>query len=415
YSQEEVWRVVRRSKPYKAPGLDMICGKLLDVLCEELLPHLAELYNVGLTLGYFARPWKGDLEVVLGKPGKKDYKLYKAYRMLSLTNEMGKDQEYLAVRRFNWRAKNQAWLHPSQFGFRSGRSVNMAMGGIVAPVENAISRRRAVLLMVFDVEGAFNKSWHPTLYEGLAQRGCPLGLFCQVASFLQDRKCQLKVQDRIKEDEAERLGEFTPGAYADDNWNLQGGNPDHLGALVQCGGEILVELFRWCEEEAKIAYSKDKLEVIGFTTAKEKRVGGKDVKFPDMVLDCPNMPQWHNHRVVVQRELEMLGFVLDRKLSWTAHVSKRVEKVCLLLACLQMCVRRTWGLKPRVVTLLWKGAVEPILLNGVVVWAAALKRKGVVKALRGAQRMAALAKTRCFKTTSTEAVLALAGMPPIDM
>ena len=29
--------------------------------------------------------------------------------------------------------------------------------------------------------------------------------------------------------------------------------------------------------------------------------------------------------------------------------------------------------------------------------------------------MAALAKTRCFKTTSTEAVLALAGMPPIDM
>ncbi|CAN0138584.1 unnamed protein product, partial [Heterosigma akashiwo] len=111
----------------------------------------------------------------------------------------------------------------------------------------------------------------------------------------------------------------------------------------------------------------------------------------------------------------MLGFVLDRKLSWTAHVSKRIEKARVLLARLQMCVRRTWGLKPRVVKILWKGAVEPILLNGVGVWAAALKRKGVVKALRGAQRMAALAKTRCFKTTSTEAVLALAGMPPIDM
>ena len=68
-------------------------------------------------------------------------------------------------------------------------------------------------------------------------------------------------------------------------------------------------------------------------------------------------------------------------------MSKRVEKARVLLARLQMCVRRTWGLKPRVVKLLWKGAVEPILLNGVGVWAAALKRKGVVKALRGVQRM----------------------------
>ena len=93
-----------RSRGYKAPGPDMICGKLLEVLCDELLPHLAELYNAGLTLGYFARPWKGDLEVALGKPGKKDFTVYKAYRMLSLTNEMGKDQEYLGVRRFNWRA-----------------------------------------------------------------------------------------------------------------------------------------------------------------------------------------------------------------------------------------------------------------------------------------------------------------------
>ncbi|CAN0051011.1 unnamed protein product, partial [Heterosigma akashiwo] len=76
--------------------------------------------------------------------------------MLSLTNEMGKDQEYLAVRRFNWRAESQGWLHPSQFGFRPGRSVDMAMGGILALIGKAISRRRAVVLMVFDVEGAFN-------------------------------------------------------------------------------------------------------------------------------------------------------------------------------------------------------------------------------------------------------------------
>uniref|UniRef100_A0A7S3Y0N9 RNase H type-1 domain-containing protein n=1 Tax=Heterosigma akashiwo TaxID=2829 RepID=A0A7S3Y0N9_HETAK len=137
--------------------------------------------------------------------------------------------------------------------------------------------------------------------------------------------------------------------------------------------------------------------------------------FPDVVLNCPDMPHWHQHRVVVQRELEMLGFVLDRKLSWTAHVKRAVEKARVLLARLQVCVRLKWGLRPRVVTQLWKGAVEPVLLNGVGVWAAALKRKGVVRALRGVQRIAALAKTRCFKTTSTAAALALAQFPPVDL
>ena len=57
--------MVGRSRGSKGPGPDMICGKLLEVLCEELLPHLAELYNAGLMLGYFARPWNGDLEVAL--------------------------------------------------------------------------------------------------------------------------------------------------------------------------------------------------------------------------------------------------------------------------------------------------------------------------------------------------------------
>ncbi|CAN0065414.1 unnamed protein product [Heterosigma akashiwo] len=85
----------------------MICGQVLQALTEELLPHVMQLYNAGLALGYHPRPWKGDLEKAAAKADKKDYTVVKAYRLLSLTDELGKDQERLGVRRFMWRAENQ--------------------------------------------------------------------------------------------------------------------------------------------------------------------------------------------------------------------------------------------------------------------------------------------------------------------
>ena len=55
------------------------------------------------------------------------------------------------------------------------------------------------------------------------------------------------------------------------------------------------------------------------------------------------------------------------------------------------------------------------MLNGVVAWAAALSKKGAQRRLRGVQRLAALAMTGCFRTTSTKAALALAGLLPAEM
>jgi len=65
-----------------------------------------------------------------------------------------------------------------------------------------------------------------------------------------------------------------------------------------------------------------------------------------------------------------------------------------------------------VVQQIYKGAVEPIMLNGVVAWAAALSKRGAQRRLRSVQRLAALG---CFRTTSTSAALALAGLLPAEM
>ncbi|CAN0106587.1 unnamed protein product, partial [Heterosigma akashiwo] len=77
----------------------------------------------------------------------------------------------------------------------------------------------------------------------------------------------------------------------------------------------------------------------------------------------------------VDKKLELLGITLDRKLTWQAQAKACTQKAKKLLARLRVCVKTKWGLGRAVVQRLYKGAVEPVLLNGVAVWGAALKSK----------------------------------------
>ena len=127
------------------------------------------------------------------------------------------------------------------------------------------------------------------------------------------------------------------------------------------------------------------------------------------------MPEWHGHSIPVADELTFLGVILDRKLTWASHIAACTKKAKQLAVAMTSCARAKWGLGRSVVKQIYKGAVEPIMLNGVVAWAAALSKKGVQRRLRSVQRLAALAMTGCFRTTSTKAALALAGLLPAEM
>ena len=107
--------------------------------------------------------------------------------------------------------------------------------------------------------------------------------------------------------------------------------------------------------------------------------------------------------------------ILDRKLTWASHIEACTKKAKQLAVAMTSCARTKWGLGCRVVQQIYKGAMEPIMLNGVAAWAAALTKKGTVRRLRSVQRLAALAMTGCFRTTSTTAALALAGLLPAEM
>jgi len=98
------------------------------------------------------------------------------------------------------------------------------------------------------------------------------------------------------------------------------------------------------------------------------------IAVPDIVLDCQDMPEWHGHSIPVADELTFLGVILDRKLTWASHIEACTKKAKQLAVAMTSCARAKWGLGRSVVKQIYKGAVEPIMLNNGVVaaWAATL-------------------------------------------
>jgi len=356
--------------------------------------------------------------VACAKPGKKDYTLMKAYRLLALLCAASKILEGMITSRVSWRAERGSWFHEHAYGFRPDRNKDGAVEELVTRAERAIHRGRVLVAVFFDVDGAFNQSWHPAVLTALQEKGCPPGLFCLISSFLRERQCNLNVNG-FSASKLLRLG-FPQGGvgppiywtthnnrvavyvevggealfigYADDNGFTVEGGPDELGALVELAARVLVSVIKQCRP-LKINFSKDpeKMKAMAFTTCREGH-RGKDIVVPAIVLDCQDMPEWHGHSIPVADELTFLGVILDRKLTWASHIEACTKKAKQLAVAMTGYARAKWG--PAGIQ---QGAVE------------------VRRLLHGLQRrLTALAMTGCFQTTSTSAALALAGLLPAE-
>ncbi|CAN0125006.1 unnamed protein product, partial [Heterosigma akashiwo] len=401
---------------YKAPGPDMIIGRVLKECIDEVAPHLASETNACKDLGFSPRGWKVEDGVACAKPGKKDYTLMKAHRLLALLCAASKILEGMMTSRVSWRAERGSCFHEHTYGFRPDRNRDGAVEELVKRAEWAIHRGRVLVAVFFDMDGAFNQSWHPAVLTALQEKGCPPGLFCLISKFLWERQCNLNVNG-FSASKLLRLG-FPQGGngppiywtthndrlavyvevggeaifigYADDNGFTVEGGPDELGALVELAARVLVSVKKQYRP-LKINFSRDpeKMKAMSFTTCRDGQ-RGKDIA------------------------LTFLGGVLDRKFTWASLIEACTKKAKQLAVAMTSCAWAKWGLGRRVVQQIYKGAVEPIMLNGVAAWVATLTKKGTMGRLRSVQRLTALAMTGCFRTTSTTAALALAGLLPAE-
>jgi hypothetical protein len=88
--------------------------------CDAFRKHLATLLSACVDLGYHPKAWRVSTTVVHRKQNKKDYSEVKAYRPISLLNNMGKFLEKIIQLRMSYLTTHL--LPPEQFGGREGYS-----------------------------------------------------------------------------------------------------------------------------------------------------------------------------------------------------------------------------------------------------------------------------------------------------
>jgi len=114
---------------------------------------------------------KRVLTMVIPKPGKPDYSVPKAYRMISLLLTLSKTIEHVALTRMTVFAPN--CLSPLQFACRKGYSPLDAVHLILEKVHKASNDKLYSSALFLDVQGAFDKVLHQRLAEIMTTNNFP--------------------------------------------------------------------------------------------------------------------------------------------------------------------------------------------------------------------------------------------------
>ena len=80
-----------------------------------------------------------------------------------------------------------------------------------------------------------------------------------------------------------------------------------------------------------------------------------------------------------------LGVYLDKELSFTPHIQRKIRDAKGICTRTMNYMSAHWGLKPQSGLWMYKAVVRPKLAHGVLVWAKALERGYIIKALNPLQ------------------------------
>ena len=419
----EVILAVRRTRGDSAPGLDGIPAIVYRRCLYTLLPWLVRIYQGSLALGHVPLAWRTAKVIALRKPGKKDYTIPRSYRPISLLSVMGKFLEKIICKRLMHFLESNHILSPHQYGFRRGRETEQACCRLAESVVAALRRRHQTQAVMLDIQAAYDTVWQAGLLEKLRRKGIPGYIVSWAQGFLLGRRSLLGLGEAEVEIRPEcgvpqgsplspplftvfiddllwilgRIRELRVQAFADDlavwvSGHFRDGRT-HRGlraALRAVGG--------WASFW-RITFSVAKCEAILFRSWQTR------IRRPFEV--------WlGSERIPYARVVRYLGVWFDDFLTWGQHIREATGAARRRLWALRRCIGRSWGLDPYTFLFFVRRALLPQLFYGAACWASVLRAGTHLGQLDAVLASAARMAFRLERSTSSEAALALAGVPP---
>ncbi|XP_045777032.1 uncharacterized protein LOC123875323 [Maniola jurtina] len=410
----------RSFDPKKAPGAD---GFTADICLHaiNLNPDLFLcLFNRCLAIHHFPGAWKEATVIFLRKPGKATYTTPKSYRPIGLLPVLGKVLEKMLVTRLQFHIAPR--LSTRQFGFMPQRSTEDALYTLVKHITHKLDSKKIVVLISLDIEGAFDNAWWPKIKVRLAEEKCPINIRRLLSSYLNDRSVKVRYCGEEYAIATEK-GCVQGSIGGPILWNLLLDpllrDLETSGAYVQAFADDVVLVFEGdtaleIERQANAALERVRMwgaaNKLRFAPHKTNAmVMTRKLKYDDPRLRMGGVD------VALSNEIKLLGVVIDRKLTFNAHVASVCKRAVAFYHQLARAAKVSWGLHPEVIRTIYVAVVEPVVLYAASVWAPAVDRLGIRKQLNVVQRGFAQKLCRAYRTVSLNAALLLAGILPLDL
>ncbi|PNF19341.1 putative RNA-directed DNA polymerase from transposon X-element [Cryptotermes secundus] len=374
FKYKEVETVIKKEiNPKKAPGFDLITGKILEELPEKCIQKITHIFNAVLRVEYYPIQWKISQIIMLPKPGK-NTKEVTSYRPISLIPVLSKVLEKLLLKRIKPVIEDQNIIPKHQFGFRNKHATTEQVHRLVNQINRDLETKRYCTAVFLDIEQAFDKVWHAGLCYKMKQK-LPHQMYAILRSYLTHRYYFVKQQEALTNlypissgvPQGSVLGpvlyliytsdlpttrKTTTATFADDTAILASHtNPLSASRNLQ---DHLNKIQHWLKKW-RMKANENKSTNVTFTMKR---------------TTCP--PVTLNHSQIPQAEdAKYLGIHLDKRLTWKKHIHTKRKQLGIKFRQMYWMLGRQSELSTENKILLYKTMLKPIWTYGIPLWGSA--------------------------------------------
>ena len=405
----------------KAPGPYGLDTTLLKAIFQAWPDFFVKLFDFILNSAYVPMILKTSTLILLHKK-KKPLNLPSSYRPICLAPYFSKLLDKILLHRILHYLSNNYEISSNQFGFTELRNTEQALHSLISSVETLRHNFKYTAIISADISAAFDSITYSDVFNAMRNKGIPTKL-CNVTLNFITHRCLLfshpsetvffrvargvpqgssigpilwnLVLDTLLTSSGLHRGIYT--AYADDINVVIAANS--RVQLEREGHDALSIISRWSDSKS-LRLSVDKTKVLlMYNTAKL-------IRPPYFYVSGQQIKTVKSHKI--------LGCIVDSNLTWIPHAQAIRSAIQGMSRRLLSVARNNWGVNSSIIKTWYLNVAERIIVYAAPVWATKL-HSHTSRILLSAQRSFALRITKANRHVSTEAVLTLAGLVPIDL
>lgn len=421
FSEGELKSAVEKLKTKKAAGPDCITAEILKAFIENNWKLTLNMYNSCLRKVSFPEQWKESRLVLIEKP-KKALDAPTTFRPLCIMDAAGKIMELLIKERLQKECDKNHLISQNQYGFTKGKSTVMALTRLVEIKKEiktrALQHQEFCVIVMLDIKNAFNTVRWKQINKALQMGGVNDGVRAMISSYLSDRKIVTpfgtKHQITCGVPQGSILGPLL--------WNI------FYNKILQTKVEKGVELIAYADDLAVLVRAKTRTDLEDKTTYNVTEII-QELKKMELCIESTKteMVIMEGRRTVLNMEIciegviiksaeyaKYLGVYIDKNMRMTTHVKMIKEKANKITKALMSILPKVGGPSSSKRALL-RSAVISTITYAAPAWIEAIKYKKYVLELERLTRKLAILSVSAYRTVSGVAVLAVAGLPPIEL